>query len=203
MSKVSELAEAEASAVEAEEAEAAEAGETTPEPTPEPEPEPAAQAEGVFDPEQAERELQKWLNGIKRVLGDQVAQLEPCPTCSTWPFVGFKPFEALPEMRDLEDTEVCASCNGYGVTLTKSLIPEQRTKLCTSCNATGYRTVAMPEPISLVTAPTQPMASAEPYPGYGVPFVPVPGGVPDGYNRPAGHPHWGQSPEYSKAVANR
>lgn len=194
MSTAAELGREEADRVEAEEAEAEEAEVVEPEPEPESEPEPEALAVGAFDPELAEKELAKWYKAIEKILGDGTAHLEPCPGCSSWPFVGFKPFEAPPELRDLNDTEVCATCNGYGITLTKSLIPEQRTKLCTSCNASGYRTVAMPEPAVPTYQPLAPVAPVEPWPEYSMPFVPLQGGSPDRWNRPAGHPRWGLEP---------
>ena len=40
--------------------------------------------------------------------------------------------------------------------------------------------------------------NGNPYPGYGIAFLPIPGGSPDGFNRPAGHPHYGMPREYSE-----
>jgi hypothetical protein len=61
--------------------------------------------------------------------------------------------------------------------------------------------LALPTPLPLAYPATATVANgaavlapAPPYPGYGVPFVPVPNGVPDGWGRPAGHPQWGLDP---------
>ena len=197
MSRVTDLAEEEAARVEAEEEAAADEEPTEPESEPEsPTAEPAAPDTSI-DMEAVEKAHATFLRAVSRIVGEQADQLEPCPTCSTWPFAGFKPFEAAPPLRDLGDTEECPSCNGYGLTLTASRIPEQRTKPCVNCSASGYRTKPIiPETVTLPTIVPQ-AVQTEPYPGYGIAFVPVPNGTPDGYGRPAGHPHWGMSREYS------
>ena len=108
-----------------------------------------------------------------------------------------------------EDAEPCDKCRALGQVVTGSKVPGQFTKLCAKCNGSGWvpkvmtaeRLYAMPTPAALppimttggfpsaVAAPT-----TDPYPGYGIPFVPVPNGVEDGWHRPAGHPHWGLDP---------
>jgi len=108
-----------------------------------------------------------------------------------------------------EDAEACPTCDALGLVLTGSKVPDQKTKLCIMCNGRGWRSAVAPAVLPYGTAasptaaaapglawpmPAPASAPAGPYPGYGISFVPLPGGVEDAWQRPAGHPHWGLDP---------
>jgi hypothetical protein len=116
-----------------------------------------------------------------------------------------------PELDYAEATDAvpCEDCKALGQVLTGSKVPGQETKPCPRCAGSGWHTkvltqadvLALPTPLPLAYPATATVANgaavlapAPPYPGYGVPFVPVPNGVPDGWGRPAGHPQWGLDP---------
>lgn len=112
-------------------------------------------------------------------------------------------------------TQACPACDGLGDVRTGSKREAAALKGCDSCGGTGwvpkldetqrYTTaggvVYNPQfGGSLLDVPPTTLDHGAPYPGYGVAFLPVPGGSPDGFNRPAGHPHYGMPREYSEQV---
>lgn len=159
-----------------------------------PEPEPEAIAAAEFDMEAVEKENVRHMNALAKIMGGQVEQLLPCATCSTWPFPGFEPFSALPGLRDAQDAEACEACNAHGLVRSGSLHPDFQTKSCIFCQGKGYRDVAMQEQAPVSPLPYAPSAPVEPWPEHYMPFVPIGGGSPDSWNRPAGHPRWGLEP---------
>lgn len=112
-------------------------------------------------------------------------------------------------------SQACPACDGEGEVLTGSKRPVNRTKQCMPCGGTGWVTKLEPEMAhtnaggvvynpqfgnSVLNVPPTTLDNGNPYPGYGIAFIPVPNGAPDGFNRPAGHPHYGMPREYSEQV---
>ena len=187
MSKLTELADQEAPPEEPEE-EAAEDDETPAEPStePQPEPEPQAQADEKAG-EKLGKENDRHVRAVARIMGDDFALVHPC-VCEGFGFT-FEAPSAAPEYAHAPDTETCQACNGLGEVLTGARNPHNERRACQTCSGQGYVMVATPlAQVASIGAP------AEPYPGYGVAFVPVPGGIEDGWHRPAGHPQWGLDP---------
>lgn len=114
--------------------------------------------------------------------------------------------DPLPELKQAPEAKPCPVCDAQGETLTGSKNSLHRTKLCQPCDGKGWMdglqyttwqtqqaerdrqaNLTAQGPQLSAVAPIQP----QPYPDFGVPFVPLPDGVPDQYKRPAGHPNWG------------
>lgn len=205
---------AERARMEAEETEAAEEEETPTEPTepPEPEPEPAPEPPASQMTEQeAERELKKLEKLAETYLPKALTLAEKlgipaqaCPLC-TFPGLAI-PRTANEVTSDVEaavlamigksapveykaapDYERCPQCDGWGDVLTGAQKEISRTAPCNLCGGKGFRNVIVPVPVA------QPNGQPQ-YPGATVPFTPVAGGIPDQWNRPAGHIHWGIDP---------
>lgn len=92
-----------------------------------------------------------------------------------------------PEYETAADREECPDCKGWGEVLTGSKRRENRTGQCFRCNGTGFVT-RQAEVSPLFTPPPVPVA-AQPF-GAGPPN----GGPRDAWDRPMGHPHFGQPP---------
>lgn len=110
------------------------------------------------------------------------------------------------ELEEAPYAEQCPTCKGKGQLTTHSLREQQKVQDCRTCMGFGWLDTGTPAPGMpqapnakknppappvLVGAPSGLAPAADPYPDYGMEFVPFPGGVPDEYQRPAGHPRWG------------
>jgi len=201
VSKVTELARAEADETEAAEEEETPTPEPTPEPEPEPEPtpEPAAVAAPV-DEKKLERAVTTYFTAISKVLGEDMGGLTNCPHCAEY-VPGFMPEDPPLELRQAPDKEACPLCEGLGMFLSGAKRGEFVNVSCTRCNGRGYIDKAMADTHNYATVSYMPPQPVDPYPGYGIAFVPVVGGSPDSEHRPAGHPHWGMPRDYSSALA--
>ena len=204
-----EIAEREAS-----EAEAENPDEETPEPIEgdeaeaeaEPDPEPSSQ----FSMEEATKKLaaseKAHRTRVATIMGEDLNEVELCPLCATFTAGFVLPYAALTaevslkdavrrlngdapqaELQQAKDKMACPDCDGWGDVLTGAKVERGKTDQCIKCNGKGF--------VTKLYVPDQPAGNAEPYPGSGEKIVnPPPGGVSDGYGRPAGHPHWGVDP---------
>ena len=113
-------------------------------------------------------------------------------------------------------TQPCPDCDGLGDVLTGSKREAAKLKQCDSCGGHGWKpkldeghqyttaggVVYNPQfGGSVLNAPPTTLDHGNPYPGYGIAFVPIQGGSPDGFGRPAGHPHYGLPREYSEQAS--
>lgn len=141
-------------------------------------------------------EAERHAKAVARVMGDDFAQLVPCPLC--WqqaPGYRFPVPPADPEQIEAvraalgldgfadyapaEDAQPCDTCNALGRVLTGSRVQGQETKPCASCTGTGWRSkVSAAQPAPVVQFPP-------PHP---------PAGTADSWGRPLGHPHYGLDP---------
>lgn len=201
-----EQAEAEADAVEAElgTEEPAPEPEPEPEPAPEPAPEPPSDLAAEEDFKKLERAAKSYRTAAEKALAAGRLPFEPCPCCQQPNLVlPFNPNDADDQMRKAAvemyfgagapdykastDVETCTACDGWGDVLSGSRHPTHLTKACTKCGGMGYQ--------NKETVISQyVLAPPEPYPGSSLTYTPVPMGMPDAWQRPAGHPHWGLDP---------
>ena len=209
MSKLAELANEEALP---DEEEAAEEEEATP--TPEPEPEPAEEPPpepGGLNEGEAEREFKKLEKLAQTYLTKAVAIADklgiPYQVCPLDAFPGLaiprhanevtSDIEAAvlgligknptPDLKIASDYARCEACDGWGEVLTGVQKEISRAATCNACGGKGFKTVFAPLPVS-------PPNGQAPYPGATQPYTPLPQGIPDAWQRPAGHPHWGLDP---------
>ncbi len=118
-----------------------------------------------------------------------------------------------PEYKHDPKTMTCPACDGHGDVLHGGKRENLKLKQCDACGGQGWVPKLDPGQQmtggggivytpqfsgSVLNAPPIQPAPAQPYPGYGIAFIPIEGGVPDGFNRPAGHPHYGMPREYSE-----
>lgn len=102
--------------------------------------------------------------------------------------------------------ELCEVCGGTGQVDTGASSNTMPTPACRECAGYGWLDLDPPSlghppapnakklpPVGGThTGQLYPVpAPAEPWPDHHLSFIPVPGGVPDPWNRPAGHPRWG------------
>ena len=140
------------------------------------------------------------------IMGEDLSEVELCPLCATFTAGFVLPYAALtadvslkdavrrlngdaaqPELQSAKNAQRCPDCDGWGDVLTGAQIERGRIIPCLKCNGTGH--------VAKLYVPDQPASTSEPYPGSGEKIVGAPpGGVSDGYGRPAGHPHWGVDP---------
>jgi hypothetical protein len=153
-----------------------------------------------------EREAERHAKRVADVMGAELEQVKPCPLCHP-AIPGFvapvPPGSVDPMMRSLvlaalgddpepdyltaTDVERCGTCDGLGRLVTGSRVPDQRTKLCATCNGSGFAVKPYtPAPVATLPPPV--------FPGAAVDYLPVPGGMVDSWGRPSGHPHWGLDP---------
>ena len=203
-------AEAEAEFPEEEEQEAAEEAEA-PEPDPEPEPQALSERDVEKVTRQLANESARHGKRVQEIMGADFDLLAPCPLCVTdgycyKPEAGFV-FEPLhraaiaaamgedsgPAYKSDPGTQACDACDGWGDVLTGSKREAAKVKGCDACGGTGWK-----PKLSAVQQPAHLAAVAPPYPGYGIPYLPIEGGSPDYLNRPAGHPHYNMTEEYSR-----
>jgi hypothetical protein len=213
---IRELAAAEADRAEAEnpdeETEAAEDEETRPPVEPEPEheqpteppPEPPTQAQMEKMMERLAKEDERHRKRYAEVLGEQFELMQPCPRCLESGHIyppevaplGPDQLAAVdaslgrnvqPELREASDAERCAACDGWGVVLTGAQNEQGKVKPCTPCGGQGW---VMPT-TSAAGGSSSSSGGAERN-GEAADASPVP--MPDAWNRPVGHPHWGQDP---------
>lgn len=161
---MTELAEEEAARAEAEGADEDEPGaEPDPtEPDPEPAPEPVDMAKAV---KQLDNENERHAKRVAEIMGEDAAQLHPCPTCVLGPvgFVFNLP-DAQPEYKAATDTQTCDTCNGLGDVLSGSNNERSKLKACTACSGQGYvfKTEAPVVPIATpAAAPIDPAIVAQ------------------------------------------
>ena len=113
-------------------------------------------------------------------------------------------------------TQACPACDGLGDVRTGSKREAAALKGCDSCGGTGWVPKLDPQQQytgsggtvlpgnftgSVFNVPPTTIDHGDPYPGFGIAFVPIPGGSPDGFGRPAGHPHYGLPREYSEQAS--
>jgi hypothetical protein len=197
VTSLAERARAEADEVEA--AEAAEEEETTPEPEPEPEPEPTPEPVAVaapVDQDKIERAVKTYMTSMARAFGDSADQLQPCTRCSG-ELLGFEPQQPPIELKQAPDLEACTMCEGLGQFLSGAKLGEFIAVSCSRCNGKGYIPRSLETPAPSLNYTWTPPPQADPYPGFGIAFVPMVGGSPDQFQRPAGHPHYGLPREHS------
>jgi hypothetical protein len=209
MSRITEIAEAEAAAAEAEAElapdELAVLAETNPD----------DDNAAVELPAEAEKRMeavgtkldkqsQSHVRAVQRIMGDDFADVTPCPMCQIPGFV-FDPVGGSPEFelrREAVDAyfaaggkplnpdptvQTCGSCGGWGVRSTPSHVPNQGERQCPDCMGQGWvarEAVAM--------AQSQPWTPQPVYPA-GLP-VGNNGGVADDWGRPPGAQRYGQDP---------
>lgn len=187
MSAAAQLARDEADAIDAEEADAEES-----EPEPEAQPDqPEAQAAPeapAFDPDAFEKavltESKRHRRVVEKLMDGQT--IYPCEHCGELGYALVPPDDE-PEIALLKGAIRCDECNGWGRLRTPSIAPGHETVECQRCSTKGYivEQVQVPAP--------QPM-QLPPFPGAAEQYMPLAGGTPDGWGRPAGHPHWGIDP---------
>lgn len=129
--------------------------------------------------------------------------VEPLQRAAVMAALGDQP---TAELKPTPGAVMCPVCDGHGETANPSRSPDHMITACTPCTSKGwmnsseqmaYENQRMERERSAALVAHGPRLSAaapiqaEPYPDYGVPFVPLPEGVPDQYKRPAGHPMWG------------
>jgi len=209
LSSIVERANAEADAAEAENPDAEPEPEVEPiegEPTPEPEPEPSAefnfneQTKKLAASEKAHR------TRVATIMGEDLNEVELCPLCATFTAGFVLPYAALSaelslkdavrrlngdspqaELQPAKNAEQCPDCEGWGDVLTGAKVERGKVIPCLKCNGKGH--------VSKTYLVEVPAVAAPPYPGADAVIVGAPpGGVSDGYGRPAGHPHWGVDP---------
>ncbi len=209
MSAATEIAEREALDAEAEypDPEQEEEGENDPEPEPEPEPEPHeppsdVQAEATIA--KIDREAARYGKAIAKIIEGSLIAPDQCPCCVFPGLVfGYNPHspddqmrkaavdayfgEGRPKLNRASDTARCEACDGWGDVDTDSRKELFKEKPCVMCQGQGWITKATATSLYAVAEP-------QPYPGSEVNYSPVPSGMPDAWNRPAGHPHWGMEP---------
>ncbi len=161
--------------------------------------------------QEAEREFKKVEQAAQRYLKTAMPitarlgmPVEPCPLC-TFPGLAIPrdPNEVTSDVEaavlrligktapqafnDAPDYERCDVCDGWGEVLTGAQKEISRTAVCNACGGKGFKG-------KLMAVPALPAPAPMPYPGQSVPFISAPSGIPDQWNRPAGHPHWGLDP---------
>lgn len=129
---------------------------------------------------------------------------EQCPTCQVAGFVApFDPNDAddwsrkqitdayfggtEPEYKPAPHSDMCATCDGEGQVLSGAKRRESRLIACPDCSGLGYRVKATPPPPPAPTTYAQPGVTP---PG----VAPAELQAPDLWQRPYGHPHYGQPP---------
>jgi hypothetical protein len=139
---------------------------------------------------------------LRRILGDQFEEWMPCPLCMTDGH-----FAPIPrEQRDPDQIAAvhaalgedgyselsaatwlvkCETCNGKGQVRTPSDNPDHAVVNCRDCASRGYNEAPLPS-VAAVPAWAPPPPPPSP-----VEWYPVPGGQPDAWGKPAGHPQWG------------
>jgi len=169
-----------------------------------------AEPSSQFSMEEATRKLaaseKSHRTRVATIMGEDLNEVEVCPLCATFTAGFVLPYAALtadvslkdavrrlngdaaqPELQSAKNAQRCPDCDGWGDVLTGAQIERGRIIPCLKCNGTGH--------VAKLYVPDQTAANTEPYPGSGEKIVnPPPGGVSDGYGRPAGHPHWGVDP---------
>lgn len=201
MSTAAQLAREEADRTEAEEAEAAAEEEPTPEgePEPEPTPEPAPPTPSV-DGEKIEKIAARYDRDIRREFGDLADSLVPCTHCGE-ALPGYEPPPSGMDLKQAPDKEACPVCEGMTSFYSGAKAGEFVVVPCSRCNGKGFIEKAIEAPTASNVYQYTPPAPTEPYPGYGIAFVPVIGGQPDQFERPAGHPYWGLPADHGKVSA--
>jgi len=209
MSSIVERANAEADAAEAENPDE-EPVEPIEEPEEEPEPEAASEPSAEFNFNEQTKKLaaseKAHRTRVATIMGEDLNEVELCPLCATFTAGFVLPYAALTaeqslkdavrrlngdapqaELQAAKDAEQCPDCQGWGDVLTGAKVERGKTIPCVKCNGKGYVTKAYIREVPAYTVP--------PYPGADEKIVGAPpGGVSDGYGRPAGHPHWGVDP---------
>lgn len=112
------------------------------------------------------------------------------------------------ELRHAPYGETCDMCAGYGVVDVGARNPANASLPCRQCSGYGWLDTGpwplgispgpnakkMPPPdAALYAVPSVPAVPQTPWPDYDMPMIPLPGGAPDSWNRPAGHPRWGMN----------
>jgi hypothetical protein len=92
-----------------------------------------------------------------------------------------------PEFAESPDAEPCETCKALGKTLTGSLVPEQRTKLCKDCQGAGWKPKAV-----IVGGTNLPPLNPEANGGETGGAATI--SIPDVWGRAPGHPHYGVPP---------
>lgn len=171
----------------------------------------AEPAEPQMTEQEAEREFKKIEQAAQRYLKSAMPiaaklgmPVEPCPLC-TFPGLALPRTanevgsdvegavlrligkNAPQEFKETTQYHRCEQCDGWGEVLTGAQKEISRTAPCGPCGGKGYL-------MGAIIVPPTPAANGTPFPGAGVAFQPLPAGLLDQWNRPAGHPHWGLDP---------
>ena len=154
-------------------------------------------------------------NRISEIMGADAQTLAPCALC-TPQFAGFYFPESVDDATraavleavgigaaaDLETepgVQQCATCGGKGQTLTGSLVPEHRTKMCPECTGLGWTDPQVRSQYSTMRSLNTPPAPVLPA---STTYTPTPSGMPnvDKWGRAYGHYLYGRDPEYMTAI---
>lgn len=155
--------------------------------------------------EKLEREDERHAKRVAEIMGEHATDLAPCMLCLTRGFVhtaaaGHYEDEhiaavkaqlgegTLGDYEDADDATRCEACKGKGQRRTHSEVPGQELKPCRVCNGSGWNTVTLP-----IEVPSLEQLMATPAPQFAP--LPSPAGIPDGWGRSPGHPHYGQHPD--------
>lgn len=187
------------------------------EPAPEPEAAPEQPAalsekelEAMFG--KLEKEAAQHRKRLDLILGEDALTLEVCPLCSPATAGFYFPVEVdderraavlaalniggAPEMLQDPEAELCTRCNGYGSTLTGSLVPGNDTKPCGACTAKGWTN---PQERATIAATQGAQAAVAELKG-SEPVAPAPTTtLPpfDAWGRALGHVRYGVNPVYA------
>jgi hypothetical protein len=99
-----------------------------------------------------------WRNRVSQLLGEEAQMLVVCELCDPllpgfhFPAELEQPRDALharlldvlraplaPEYQEDPYTRLCSTCNGYGMTKTRSLVPGKTERVCPTCQGKGFQ----------------------------------------------------------------
>jgi hypothetical protein len=187
---------------EGEEAEQAEEGEAEPE---QPPPQSSFTVSEALN-RKLESERKRHATAVTNLVDEYDQDAAPCPICETPDLaprivgvVREMPYEAWAQLaavgdndleaphRKAEGVHMCERCDGWGELDYPTRNQHMARQTCPRCAGNGY----LPD-----EAAEQPAAPVVQLPGAAPTAAPAPtfAGVPDGWGRPPGHPHWGQDP---------
>ena len=207
------------------EAEETEQDEVEPEvPFEEPEPEAAPESEqpsGMSIEElekvrgQLDRSATTWRNRVSQLLGEEAQFLVPCELCDPmipgfhWPAEMVTPTNdvqarllevvqapSAPSYEEDPYTRLCTTCNGYGKTKTRSLVPGKTERVCPTCKGLGFQALDAPPVAQAANGdvsegqydlPHEEPLIVDDKDSWGSPKL-----LPDGQE----NPNWGRMPQY-------
>jgi hypothetical protein len=157
-----------------------------------------------------EAETKRHENVLRKVYGDDFADLAVCPCCLSDGWIIPAPPGAFPpeqweavkmacgqegdvQFKMADYAEPCPQCEGWGKVATGSHVPDLGTPLCRDCNGQGWREKQAPLTAVPQWTPTPPAPATE--------TLALDWTRPrDAYGRPEGHPRFGIDPQYNGGV---